>query len=316
MKKEFCFLFPGQSSHKPGMLRPLERYLDKISFIFDIAKKISGIDIKDLCMNGREEEFLKDSKNQYAIMCINLAYMRILNIHGIFPSVVLGHSLGQISALVAANVLDINDAFEIIKKRKELIDKYMISGCLVSVFGLEYSSVLEICKTIDTKLEKCSISLYNSKRQIVISCSNEDLDYFISLCKNKGAISCIKLPISNAFHSKYMCPILKEFSNFINSIDFKKNSCEIILNCKGDFAKSITDIKQDLVDQCTHEVKWVQSIQHLTDKYKKIYCIEVGNGNILGSLFRNINPNYKVLCLSKNIDLICKNNKEYRYETN
>ena len=296
-----CLMFPGQGTQKPGMLRELGKQIENVNGVFDIAQQVTGRNIKELCLSATAEELKKTENTQLAVTAMNLAYLTLLQSDGIHPDITLGHSLGQFSAFVAADVLTIEQVFSLVQKRAELMSKVQRSGSLCSVLGLNFDMVQEICAGVDPTAEKLVVALYNTQNQIVIGGESEFVIKAEAICKSKGALRTVPIRVSNAFHTPLMREMEEEYANFVDKISFSNPKCRLMLNCKGDFATDITDIKEEIKNQCCHTVLWYEGIKKIIETTGNIIFAETGVGKVLTGMMRSIDNKQNILVLSNSM---------------
>lgn len=293
-----CFMFPGQGTQKPGMLRDLGVQTEKADHIFKIAGEVTGRNVKALCLSATAEELQKTENTQLAVTAMNLAYLSLLQNDGITPDVVLGHSLGQFSAFVAAGVLTVEQVFAIVQKRAELMGRINRAGMLCSVLGLDFETVNNVCKEINPSGENLVVALYNTQNQIVIGGDSDFVVKAEAVCKEKGALRTVPIRVSNAFHTPLMKEMEQEFSEFIKGIQFSAPKCKLMLNCKGDFAADAEDIKEEIKNQCCHTVRWYDGVKKVIDTYNDVIFAEVGVGKVLTGMMRSIDNKQTMLMMS------------------
>ncbi len=293
-----CLMFPGQGTQKPGMLRELGNNVELVEPIFKMAKEATGRDIKELCLSASAEELQRTENTQLAVTAMNLCYLYLITNEGIKPDVVLGHSLGQFSAFAASGVLSIEQTFAIVQKRAELMGKINRAGMLCSVLGLPYDVVANVCKEVDPAAQSLVIALHNTENQIVIGGDVEVVTRAEELCKTKGALRTVPIRVSHAFHTPLMQEMETEYKEFIDNINFSVPNCKLMLNCKGDYATSIQDIKDEIVSQCCHTVRWCDGVNKVIQSYDNIIFAECGVGKVLTGMMRSIDNKQNMLMLS------------------
>lgn len=295
---KLCFMFPGQGTQKPGMLRTLGKEIEKVEEVFQVAYDVCGKDVKDLCLNANAEELKRTENTQLAVTAMNLAYFTLLEKEGIHPDLVMGHSLGQYAALYASGVLSMAQVFGLVKKRADLMAQCQQEGMLCSILGLDFNQVDSICKEVDPEQKQLVVALYNTQNQIVIGGNPNFVCQAEIRCKEKGAIRTVPVRVSNAFHTPLMNEMEEPFMDYVNTIELKEAKTKLVLNCKGDYAINQEDIKKEIRNQCCHTVLWYDSIQKIINE-KEDYCFaEVGVGKVLTGLMRSIDPKQKVYMIS------------------
>lgn len=290
-------LFPGQGTQKPGMLRELGDALPLAEDIFTAASDITGRDVRQLCLNASEAELRQTQNTQLAVTAMNLAFYAALTHAGVQPQVVMGHSLGQFSALYAAGVLSLEDTFRVVEKRAELMAACGGGSALCTVLGLHPEQVDSICRSLDPSGESITVALHNTETQVVIGGTEAQIALAEPLCKQAGALRTIAVKVSHAFHTPLMRPMEEGFSGFVQDLELHEPKCRIILNCKGDFAENIEDIRQDMILQCCHTVHFYAGLKKLLALPELSLC-EVGIGKTLAGMVRSTDPSKTTYLLS------------------
>ncbi|MBR3770979.1 MAG: ACP S-malonyltransferase [Clostridium sp.] len=291
------YLFPGQGTQSAGMLRKLGTFYDEVKEIFIMASDIAQKDITKLCLSESDEELKKTENTQIAVTAMNMAYLKILMNRDVQPDIVMGHSLGQFSALAASGVIDMQTLFHTIIKRAELMGKISREGSLSTIIGLDYDVINEVCQEISDENGTVSVALYNTTKQIVIG---GDLDYVTrasEILKDKGALRVVNVRVSNAFHTPLMKDMLPEFTAYIQEIEIKKPECKLILNCKGDYSDDPEEIREEIINQCCNQVNWCAGLEKILSGDNLILA-EVGVGKTLAGMIRNMGSKEKVALLS------------------
>lgn len=291
-------MFPGQGTQKPGMLNALGSSIDKVNEVFEIANDVTGRDVRELCLSASAEELVKTENTQVAVTAMNLAYLKLLDLEGVKPDIVLGHSLGQFSAFAAAGVLTTKQVFEVVQKRAELMGNIKREGMLCTILGMDYMTVEQICHEINPNRDNLVVALYNTPNQIVIG---GDPDYVLKAeeaCKAKGALRTVPVKVSNAFHTPLMKEMEEEFSSFIDKTVLSAPKCRLMLNCKADYAESVDDIKKEIIEQCCHTVNWCDGVKKVISDNSEIIFAEVGVGKVLTGMLRSIDKDQHMMMMS------------------
>lgn len=283
------FLFPGQGSQYSGMYRNINKYSSELKKLFECAYDITGIDVKALCMEANNQQLMLTKNTQLAVLLMDLAYNLILNNRGIFPDLVMGHSLGEYAALVSCGALTVEDAIYIVYKRASLMANIERDGCLATIVGLSADKIQDVCTSFEND-GIISIALFNTYKQIVIGGDSELVELATQKLKKLGAIKTIILPVSAAFHTSHMLEIQNELKRIINNCNFHIPKCEIILNCSAEMTNDVLKIKNDLILQCSQPVRWAESIEKIIGNKSLLIC-EVGPGKTLSGMIRSVNKN-------------------------
>jgi len=294
---KIAYVFPGQGSQKIGMGTDLYNIYSPAREIFEEADTALGFPLSRLCFEGPEEELIKTKNVQPAILVTSIACLKAAqqssNETLPLPSFVAGHSLGEYTALVAADVLNVSDAVTLVRKRGRLMYEagQKNPGGMFAIIGLDEEVVKSICFH-----SKTEISNVNCPGQIVISGAVSALVEANRLAKMKGA-RVIPLKVSGAFHSALMEPIIAEFSEALSRVAFQPPTIPIIANVTAQPLTDVNSIKEELVKQLRSCIQWQKSIEYMMyDGVTAFY--EIGPGKVLSGLIRRINPELQTFNIS------------------
>lgn len=275
------YLFPGQGSQTPGMGRDLfARFPEQVA----IADRVLGYSITELCLEDPRGLLNQTLYTQPALFVVNaLTFLDHLVKTGELPHIVAGHSLGEYNALFAASAIGFETGVRLVKRRAELMAEARDGG-MAAVIGLD---VEKIRATLDRQgLDSIDIANLNSPLQTVISGPIADLDRAQSPLEQAGAMMFKKLPVSAAFHSRYMAEAANRFERFLESVEIGIPRLPVISNVTGSFHAPQT-IKTMLSRQITHPVRWVESVSTLKREPEPTFT-ELGPGTVLTGLNRRI----------------------------
>ena len=269
------------------------RILPKQEEIFKEASEELGYDIARLCFEGPEEELNKTFRTQPSILTVSTAINKVLMSKGIKPSVVAGHSLGEYSALVSAEVLSFRDALKITEKRGHFMQEAVPEGkgLMAAVLGLERNIVDEICASV--KSGYAAPANYNSPGQIVIAGEKEAVEEAMRLAREKGAKRVVTLAVSVPSHCKLMADASKKLSELLDKVDFKNPVIPIVNNADAIFLNDGDSVKKSLIRQLNNPLLWEDSIKAIFDSGIDTF-IEVGPGRVLSGLIKRIEPSAKI----------------------
>jgi len=292
-----AFVFPGQGSQSVGMGRDLYDSYSAAKEVFDEADAAIGFPISRLCFEGPEEELIKTNNVQPAVLVTSLACLRAVQQGSEYlpvPSFVAGHSLGEYTALVAANALSLADAVLLVRERGRLMYEagQKNPGGMLAIIGLDEEIIEDICLQSGT-----DISNINCPGQTVISGSIEALAKGRSLAKMKGARGLVLLKVSGAFHSYLMEPIIGEFSKIISNFAFHPPAIPIIANVSAQPLNDVDSIKEELVRQLRSCIRWQDCVEYMTDNGVTAFY-EMGPGVVLSNLIKRISPKAQILNVS------------------
>ena len=280
-----AYVFPGQGAQFSGMGKELFDSNNNSKHLFNQANKILGFNIAEIMFNGSDEDLKETKVTQPAIFLHSVILAKALG-KSFQPDLVAGHSLGEISALVANQCLDFEDGLKLVHKRALAMQKACekVPSTMAAILGLEDSLVEQICSETEGIVVPAN---YNCPGQLVISGELKSIDLAIEKLNASGARRAIQLPVGGAFHSPIMKPAKSELENAINSTEFNKPICPIFQNVCAQAVVDPKEIKQNLIEQLTSPVKWTQTMLNIV-KEKDLEVIEVGPGKVLQGLFKKI----------------------------
>ncbi|MFI5451693.1 ACP S-malonyltransferase [Pedobacter sp. UC225_61] len=280
-----AYIFPGQGAQFVGMGKDLyENPLAKE--LFEKANEIIGFRISDIMFSGTDEELKQTNVTQPAIFLHSVILAKVLG-DNFKPDMVAGHSLGEFSALVAANALSFEDGMKLVIARANAMQKAceLQPSTMAAILGLADEVVEEICSSIDAVVVPAN---YNCPGQLVISGSIEGIDEACLKLTEAGAKRALKLNVGGAFHSPLMEPAKVELQEAIENTDILSPICPIYQNVN---AKPTTDpatIKANLIAQLTGAVRWTQTATNMIADGATEF-VEVGPGNVLQGLVKKVN---------------------------
>jgi [acyl-carrier-protein] S-malonyltransferase len=225
---------------------------------------------------------------------VSIAIYRVLLSKGINPSVVAGHSLGEYSALVAADVLSFADAVKLTEKRGQFMQEAVPEGkgLMAAILGLERNKVDEICLSLESGY--ASPANYNCPGQIVISGEKGAVDEAMKRAKEAGAKKALPIAVSVPSHCTLMADASRRLAELLDRIEFRNPTIPVVNNADAMFLNDVTSIKKSLVHQLNSPLLWEDSIKAIADSGVEIF-IEVGPGKVLSGLIKRIEPGVKVL---------------------
>ena len=295
-KPKIAHVFPGQGSQSVGMGYKLYQSSPKAREVFQEADEALQFPISRLCFEGPEDELRQTINAQPAIMTVSIACLRAASEvnHIISPSFVAGHSLGEYTALVAANVLGFADAIRLVRERGRLMQKAgeIKPGGMAAVIGLDEATLKEICCESGAE-----IANFNCSAQIVISGSKEALARAMELAKTRDARRVIPLQVSGAFHSTLMQPTIEGLSEAISQINFRTPEITIVVNSTAQPVTTAEGVKEELLRQLCNCVQWQPSVEYMVGEGISTF-IEIGPGQVLSGLIKRISDKVRVLNMS------------------
>jgi len=280
-----AYIFPGQGAQFTGMGLDLYNNSHMAHELFENANEILGFRITDIMFEGTADQLKQTNVTQPAIFLHSVILAKVLG-NSFQPEMVAGHSLGEISALVAAGVLSFEDGLQLVSKRAEAMQKAceIMPSTMAAVLGLDDQIVEEVCDAVDGVVVAAN---YNCPGQLVISGEVSAIETTCELLKEKGARRALVLPVGGAFHSPMMEPAREELAAAIKATKFNEPTCRVYQNVPAKAITTALEIKENLIKQLTAPVKWTQSIQSMIADGGTQF-IEVGPGKVLQGLMRKI----------------------------
>ena len=280
-----AYIFPGQGAQFPGMGLDLYEGSALAQEYFEEANDILDFSITDIMFEGTAEQLKETKVTQPAIFLHSVILAKVLG-EDFKPEMVAGHSLGELSALVANGVLSFKDGLQLVSKRALAMQKAcdIKPSTMAAVLGLDDTVVEDTCAEIDGVVVAAN---YNCPGQLVISGEIEAVEKACEVLTEKGARRALILPVGGAFHSPLMEPAREELAAAIEATAFGEPICPVYQNV---VAKAVTDpeeIKANLIAQLTAPVKWTQCVQAMIADGGTEF-IEVGPGKVLQGLMRKI----------------------------
>jgi [acyl-carrier-protein] S-malonyltransferase len=280
-----AYIFPGQGAQFTGMGLDLYEKSALAQEYFEKANNILGFSITDIMFEGTAEQLKETKVTQPAIFLHSVILAKVLG-DDFKPEMVAGHSLGELSALVANGVLSFEDGLRLVSKRALAMQKAceIAPSTMAAVLGLEDHIVEETCAEIDGVVVAAN---YNCPGQLVISGAISAVEEACKVLTEKGAKRAILLPVGGAFHSPMMEPARAELAAAIEATEFSEPACPVYQNVTASAVTSSDEIKKNLMSQLTAPVRWTQSIQAMIADGGTEF-VEVGPGKVLQGLMRKI----------------------------
>lgn len=280
-----AYVFPGQGAQFTGMGKDLFDNSELAKSLFKQANDSLGFEITRIMFEGEKEELTQTKVTQPAIFLHSVILAKVLTSQ-FKADMVAGHSLGEFSALVAANYITFEDGLKLVYNRALAMQKACEKNpsTMAAILGLEDKIVEEICQNINGVVVPAN---YNCPGQLVISGSNEAIEEACQKLTDFGAKRALKLSVGGAFHSPLMEPAQIELAAAIESTPFKEGDCPIYQNVTAKAETNPEEIKSNLIKQLTASVKWTQTMQQMQED-GLTSVTEVGPGKVLQGLFKKM----------------------------
>jgi len=279
-----AYIFPGQGAQFTGMGLDLYEKSALAQEYFEKANDILGFYITDIMFEGTAEQLKETKVTQPAIFLHSVILAKVLG-DSFQPEMVAGHSLGELSALVANGVLTFEDGLKLVSKRALAMQKAceIAPSTMAAVLKLEDAVVENVCAEIDGVVVAAN---YNCPGQLVISGAVSAVEKACEVLTEKRGRT-IMLPVGGAFHSPMMEPAREELAAAIEATEFSEPTCPVYQNVTASAVTDPSEIKKNLMSQLTAPVRWTQSIQAMIADGGTEF-IEVGPGKVLQGLMRKI----------------------------
>jgi [acyl-carrier-protein] S-malonyltransferase len=299
-----AYLFPGQGAQTVGMGKDAYDQNPAARTIFDSADNALGFPLSDLCFNGPEDSLTQTVNTQPAILTASIAMLEasksVLESMGYAePSFVAGHSLGEYSALVAAQSISFSDAVQLVRERGRLMQAAgdASEGAMAAVMGMPEETLAKICA--DTGVDMANL---NSTDQIVISGSKEGIEKAQTLAQENGARRVVALKVSAAFHSSLMDPAVPGMRTALETAKIDTPKVQVIANVTAKPLTNSEEILDELAKQIRSPVQWFRTLQYLKNQGVTTY-IEIGPGKVLTGLVKRVIGEAETINISSMKDL-------------
>ena len=292
MKVAFCF--PGQGSLEVGMGREIAESVPEAMEVFRKGSEASGLDLERLCFEAPLDELVRTDVQQPALVATSLAVLAALNARGLHPDFVVGHSVGEFTALAAASSLDVAESIALVRERGLAMDEAAreSNGSMAAILGLEDPIVEDLC----AEIEGVWPANYNCPGQIVVSGTQAAVDELCARAEAAGARRTVKLKVSGAFHSPLVARAADRLRPALDRVRFRDPVAPFMstVTAKIEPAHRMATL---LVEQLTAPVKFTQAARGLIEEGARVF-VEVGPSNVLSGLLKRIDRTVKAVSVN------------------
>jgi [acyl-carrier-protein] S-malonyltransferase len=300
--RDVAFVFPGQGAQEVGMGADVAAQSRAARDIFDVADAALGLSLSTLCFEGPPERLAGGEIVQPAILATSVALLAALRERLSSDAqsrlrCVAGHSLGEYTALVAANALSFADALALVRERARLMSAACAArpGAMAAILGLDPAQVVELCQASSSAGGVVAPANFNAAEQTVISGDLSAVERAVELARAQKAKRVVLLQVAGAFHSPLMAPAADAFATVLQNLSFGEPSVSIVSNVTGALVDGRAELPRELAGQITAPVQWVKSVQTMLDQGVRCF-VELGPGDVLTKLIRRMDR--QSTCLS------------------
>ena len=288
-----AFIFPGQGAQAVGMGKDFYDNFDAARKLFDEADDALGYSIKKMCFEGSEDDLKLTANTQPAILVVSVIVSELLKSEGIIAEIGGGHSLGEYSALVTAGTLKFSDAVVLVHKRGKFMQEAVPvgEGAMAAIIGLDDETIIKICAEASEFGEVQAVN-FNCPGQTVIAGKIRGVEVAVEKLKTAGAKKAVILPVSAPFHSTLMAPAAKKLAVELDKVELQDAAFPIAANFNGELETSAAQIKNNLIAQADHPVKWIACVEAMKNFGAETF-IECGPGKTLCGFNRRIDKTIK-----------------------
>ena len=287
-----ALIFPGQGSQDVGMGRDVAEAYPEARHLYQQADDILGFALSELCFQGPRELLDETANTQPALFVTSLALVEALKAEGKLPAaaMVAGHSLGELTALVAGGAMGFEEGLRLVRERGRLMKLAgeRSPGGMAAVLKMHDADVEQACKEAAAETSRpVQIANYNSPGQVVISGDAQALDRAIELLRQRGGKRIVPLAVSIPAHSPLMASVVREYRAAVDATNFCLPVIPVVANISARPLLTVDEIRDELAGQFTWPVRWTASVQWMVEQGVKKF-VEIGPKEVLAGLVRRI----------------------------
>jgi len=298
----FAFVFPGQGSQVVGMGKDIAEAFPAAAEVFEEVDEALGQSLSKIIFHGPEDDLLLTENAQPALMAVSLAVVRVLTGEGGFKlsdkaRFVAGHSLGEYSALAAADTFTLADTARLLKTRGQAMQRAVPvgEGAMAALLGLDLKTASAVADEA-AQGDICTAANDNANGQVVISGSRAAIERSLDIAKAHGAKRSVLLPVSAPFHCALMAPAAEVMAEALASVRMRKPAVPLVANVTAEDVEDAAVIRRLLVEQVTGMVRWREGVLYMKGKGVDT-LLEVGAGKVLGGLTRRIDRDLEAVSI-------------------
>lgn len=304
MESHWALVFPGQGSQSVGMLNELGANRPVVRATFEEASDVLGMDLWALCQGGPAETLNRTEHTQPAMLAAGVAAWRVLmSVTDARPDMLAGHSLGEYSALVAADALDFPAAVELVAARAAAMQGAVPEGqgAMAAILGMNDASVLALCAA-EAGADVLEAVNFNSPGQVVIAGSAVAVARAIAAAPALGAKRAVPLPVSVPSHCALMRPAAERLAARLDDTELRLPSIPVLHNASAASVDSVAALRSILAEQLFRPVRWVETIQAMRARGVSV-LVEAGPGRVLTGLAKRIDRDLQLFEVSDETSL-------------
>ena len=300
-----AFLFPGQGAQKVGMGRDLCDASEAACAVFAQAEQATGLPLRKLCFEGPEEDLARTDICQPAIFTVSAAVLAAMDetlspdqVEALRPAFAAGLSLGEYTALYAADMIDLADAAGLVARRGAAMQAAAtaVPSGMLAVMGLDEAKAVELCRAA-AEGQVLACANFNCPGQVVLSGEADACRRASEMAADFGASGAVPLKVAGAFHSEIMAPAAEQLRQAMDRIAFRRPRMGVVANVDAEPHDEPEQIQDKLVAQLVSPVRWQRSMEYLLAQGVEVFY-EIGPGRVLAGLMRRIDRKAKVVCLN------------------
>jgi [acyl-carrier-protein] S-malonyltransferase len=297
--EKVAFLFPGQGSQTVGMGKSLAESSETVHSFYQKADEALNYSLSKIIFDGPQEELTLTTNAQPALLTTSIAILQYFKQSGIVPSYVAGHSLGEYTALVAAEAISFEEGVYTVHKRGQYMEEAVPNkeGTMAAVLGLDRIELAKVTESVANDGNPVQLANINCPGQIVISGSRKGVELASARAKEAGAKRVLPLEVSGPFHSSLMKPAANRLRDVLDQIQIREAKVPVIANVSASIMVNPDEIKENLITQLYSPVLWEDSIRKMIESGVDTF-IEIGPGKVLSGLVKKIDRSVRTFAVS------------------